>query len=121
VVRRPLAADYPSEPVTAATEPCPACGALDFEECTPTEQWRGGRVEPDGTTSPTPIVVCRVCGHAEPEGAFYAPPWAAVRRHSDLTITVAGRDVDASALTIEPVADPAARLLGPQPPDPDAG
>jgi hypothetical protein len=290
-VRRPLPAGYPSERVTDTTEPCPACGAVDYEECVPTEQWRGGQVNADGTTTPNPIVVCRVCGHQEPEGTFYAlldvdtadtedeaareariareraeerlqrwysdtmtiravtfpiyaaegwpaqicgsgtrgdeqisirichhaereadlfeagpPPlevttsqdrqwpsdelwqarqalktwaawdaspwpeashaavtlwlrgrrrearalvldaerseqlitvdgtpepflmltartggWVALRRHSDLTITIAAGDLDPSSLTIEPIADPAARLLGPQPPDPDVG
>jgi hypothetical protein len=44
--------------------------------------------------------------------------WVAVRTHQDLTITIAGHDLEPSALTIEPVADPAARILGPRPPDP---
>ncbi len=65
-VRRPRAADYPSVRVTDADEPCPACGALDWEEYTPTEEWRGGSVTADGTTVPNPVVSCRVCGH---EGA----------------------------------------------------
>lgn len=285
LVRRPLPAGYPSARVTDSEEPCPACGAVDYDECTPTQTWRGGRCPPDGTTIPNPIVVCRVCGHWEPEPTFYAPlgdsdraedeaeretrlardrvhrwyaglmtlraatfplyaadgwparlggsgshgdqqmsviirhrdapdmdpfdtspaqidvttsnerstrdaeitlarqalemwlhndgtrsrwpqashaaitlwqrarereisarvlsadrseqmlaidgvrepfltlttaaGWVAVRRHGDLTVTVTGRDVDPTALTIEPIAAPAARLLGPQPPDPD--
>jgi hypothetical protein len=41
--------------------------------------------------------------------------WVAVRRHIDLTVTIAARDVDPATLTIEPIADPAARLLGPEP------
>ena len=69
-VRRPLPADYPNAAVTDAEEPCPACGAVDYDECVPTEYWRGGRAGPDGTTIPSPIVVCRVCGHEEPEGAI---------------------------------------------------
>jgi hypothetical protein len=57
--------------VTDAQEPCPACGAIDYDEYTPFEEWRGGRPGPDGTTiDPTPVVSCRVCGHEEPEGAF---------------------------------------------------
>jgi hypothetical protein len=71
VVRRPLPADYPSVRVTDTTAPCPACGEVDYEECTPTEQWRGGRPGPGDTTIPNPIVVCRVCGHQEREGTFY--------------------------------------------------
>jgi hypothetical protein len=44
--------------------------------------------------------------------------WVAVRRHDDLTITIAARDLDPTTITIEPIADPAVRLLGPQPQDP---
>jgi hypothetical protein len=44
--------------------------------------------------------------------------WVAVRRHDDLTVTIAARDLDPATLTIEPIADPAARLLRPQPPGP---
>ncbi len=70
-VRRPLPDNYPCAPVDDAEEPCPACGAVDYEECVPTENWRGGRAGPDGTTfSPSPIVVCRVCGHEEREGSI---------------------------------------------------
>jgi hypothetical protein len=44
--------------------------------------------------------------------------WVATRRHNDLAITVAGHDLDPTTITIEPIADPAARLLGPKPEDP---
>jgi hypothetical protein len=44
--------------------------------------------------------------------------WVAVRRHDDLTITIAARDLDPATISLEPVADPAARLLGPEPQDP---
>jgi hypothetical protein len=71
-VRRPLPADYPSEPVDDAEEPCPACGAVDYDECVPSESGRGGRPGPGDMISPDPIVVCRVCGHEEREGVFYA-------------------------------------------------
>lgn len=71
-VRRPLPADYPSVPVTDTDQPCPACGAIDYEEYVPTEQWRGGRVGPNGVTIPNPVVVCRVCGQEEREGTFFA-------------------------------------------------
>jgi hypothetical protein len=70
-VRRPLPADYPSVLVDDADQPCPACGAVDYDECVPTELWRGGRSGPDHTTIPSPIVVCRVCGHEEREGTFF--------------------------------------------------
>ncbi|MGH9089283.1 MAG: hypothetical protein ACRDYZ_14435 [Acidimicrobiales bacterium] len=46
--------------------------------------------------------------------------WAAARRHKDLLITIAACDLDPPAITVEPVADPAARLLGPEPPGADA-
>jgi len=41
--------------------------------------------------------------------------WVAVRRHSDLVITVAASDLDSARITIEPISDPVARLLGPRP------
>jgi hypothetical protein len=71
-VRRPLPADYPSTPVDDAEVPCPACGVIDYEERVPTEPWRGGTPGPNGTVIPTPIVVCRCCGHEDREGAFFA-------------------------------------------------
>jgi hypothetical protein len=74
IVRRPLAGHYPATPVTDTEEPCPACHAIDYEECVPTESWRGGRPGPDGTTIPGPIVVCRRCGHQESEGTIMRFP-----------------------------------------------
>jgi hypothetical protein len=44
--------------------------------------------------------------------------WVAVRRHHDVTITITARDIDPASLIIEPIADPAARLLGPEPDKP---
>jgi hypothetical protein len=44
--------------------------------------------------------------------------WVAVRRHHDVTITIVGREIDPASLVIEPVADPNARLLGPEPVEP---
>jgi hypothetical protein len=44
--------------------------------------------------------------------------WVAVRRHGDLIITIAARHVDPTTLTLEPIADLAARLLGPEPEEP---
>ncbi len=41
--------------------------------------------------------------------------WVAVRRHHDVTVTIVGRELDPASLVIEPIADPAARLLGPEP------
>jgi len=43
--------------------------------------------------------------------------WIAVRHHDDLTITIAAHDLDPSTLALEPLPDPAARLLGPEPED----
>jgi hypothetical protein len=57
--------------VDDADVPCPACGAIDYEERVPTEQWRGGTPGPDGTVIPNPIVICRRCGHEEREGTFF--------------------------------------------------
>ena len=71
-VPRPLPADYPSTPVDDADVPCPACGAIDYEERVPTEPWRGGTPGPNGTVIPNPIVVCRQCGHEEGGGTFFA-------------------------------------------------
>jgi hypothetical protein len=41
--------------------------------------------------------------------------WVAVRRHHDVTVTIAARGIDPASLIIEPIADPTARLLGPAP------
>jgi hypothetical protein len=59
-------------------------------------------------------------GTAEPFGTLSTSTarWVAVRRRDDLTIIVAGRDLDPTTITLEPIPDPAARLLGPKPEDP---
>jgi hypothetical protein len=44
--------------------------------------------------------------------------WVAVRRHHDVTITIATREIDPAWQIIELIADPAARLLGPKPDEP---
>jgi hypothetical protein len=41
--------------------------------------------------------------------------WVALRRPDDLTITIAASDLDPTNLKLEPIPDPAARLLGPKP------
>jgi len=41
--------------------------------------------------------------------------WVAIRRNGDLTITIAARDLDPATLTLEPIPEPGARLLGPEP------
>jgi hypothetical protein len=68
-VHRPMPAEYRHQPVTDAEEPCPVCGAVQYEEYFPTEDWRGGQGR-KGTDSfvPSPLIVCRVCGHQEQAG-----------------------------------------------------
>jgi hypothetical protein len=41
--------------------------------------------------------------------------WVAVRQHNDLVITIAASDLDPTPITLEPIPDPAAALLGPRP------
>ena len=73
-VRRPRAASYSTIPVVDAQQPCPACGATEFDEYRPFEQWRGGEALPDGSTRPAPVVCCRICGHEEPEAFVIRVP-----------------------------------------------
>jgi hypothetical protein len=70
-VHRPMPADYPHRPVTDAEEPCPVCAAVQYEEYFPTEDWRGGSGR-KGSDSfvPSPLIVCRVCGHQEQAGTI---------------------------------------------------
>jgi hypothetical protein len=44
--------------------------------------------------------------------------WVAVRHHDDLTVTTAARDLDPATISVKPIADPDAHLLGPEPQDP---
>jgi hypothetical protein len=70
-VHRPMPAAYPHEPVTDAEEPCPVCGAVQYDEYFPTEGWRGGRgTKGTDTFVPSPLIVCRVCGHQEQAGGM---------------------------------------------------
>jgi hypothetical protein len=70
-VHRPMPAEYPHHPVEDAEEPCPVCGALQYEEYFPTEEWRGGRgTKGTDTFVPSPLVVCRKCGHQEQAGGI---------------------------------------------------
>ena len=70
-VHRPMPAAYPHQPVTDAEEPCPVCGAVEYEEYFPTEDWRGGGgVKGTDTFVPSPLIVCRVCGHQEQAGGI---------------------------------------------------
>ena len=70
-VHRPMPAEYSHQPVTDAEEPCPVCWAIQYEEYFPTEDWRGGSGR-KGSDSyvPSPLIVCRVCGHQEQAGAI---------------------------------------------------
>ncbi|MGO9959032.1 MAG: hypothetical protein ACLP50_24220, partial [Solirubrobacteraceae bacterium] len=47
--------------------------------------------------------------------------WVAIRRHEGITITIAGRDLDPTTLTLEPIPDPAARLSAQSPRSREAG
>jgi hypothetical protein len=60
----------------------------------------------DGT--PGPFLTLTATGH-----------WVAIRHHNDLIITIAASDLDPTLITLEPIPDPAARLLGPKPPGAD--
>jgi hypothetical protein len=70
-VQRPLPADWTRTQVSDAEEPCPACGAIDYDEVQPTDGSRGGRGGHghDGPLEPSRIVVCRRCGHEEGAGS----------------------------------------------------
>ena len=71
-VRRPMPADYPHHPVIDAEEPCPVCGAIQYDEYFPSEEWRAGRgTKGTDTFEPSPLVVCRVCGHQEQAGGIF--------------------------------------------------
>jgi hypothetical protein len=78
-VQRPLPADWTRTAVSDAEEPCPACGAIAYDEVVPTDGSRGGRGGHghDGPLNPCRIVVCRQCGHEEGAGtslfAFISP------------------------------------------------
>ncbi len=68
-IHRPMPAEYPHQPVPDAEEPCPVCGAIQYDEYFPTEEWRAGRGgKGTDTFVPSPLVVCRVCGHQEQAG-----------------------------------------------------
>ncbi len=71
-VHRPMPAEYPHHPVTDAEEPCPVCGAIQYDEYFPTEEWRAGRgTKGTDTFVPSPLVVCRMCGHQEQAGGIF--------------------------------------------------
>lgn len=71
----------------------------------------GAHAAPVGTTEIT------IDGEGEPFVTVGTPNahWVAVRRHHDVTVMIAAREIDPASLIIEPIADPQARLLGPEP------
>jgi hypothetical protein len=70
-VHRPMPAEYPHRPVSDAEEPCPVCGAVEYDEYFPTEEWRAGRGKKGTDTfEPSPLIVCRGCGHEEQAGGI---------------------------------------------------
>jgi hypothetical protein len=66
-VARPLPPDWTRTEVTDADVPCPARGAVAYDEVLPTDGSRGGRGGHghDGPLEPCRITVCRICGHEE--------------------------------------------------------
>ena len=56
-VHRPMPAAYPHRPVTDAEEPCPVCGAVQYDEYFPAE---------DGMTAALPPDVCDQIAAATP-------------------------------------------------------
>jgi hypothetical protein len=70
VVAPPLPASWERTPVTDAEEPCPACGATTWDKVIPNDDSRGMRGSEAGSMSPSPIVVCRRCGHEERVGTW---------------------------------------------------
>lgn len=70
LVALPLPSSWQRTPVSDAEEPCPACGALAWDEVQPTDHSRGTRRAHDGAMEPAPLVVCRACGHEESVGAW---------------------------------------------------
>jgi hypothetical protein len=99
-VRRPLAEDYPSVRVTDATVLCPACGALDYEEYTLTEEW-GARAVLHGESVPSRVVCCRVCGWELAEGLFFAFPGKTTGQTVDEERARADRVAEMRAVRVE--------------------
>ncbi|MGO9974964.1 MAG: hypothetical protein ACLP01_19610 [Solirubrobacteraceae bacterium] len=69
-VARPLPSDWSRIEVSDAEVPCPACGAVAYDEVIAADGSRGGRFGHghDGPLEPARITVCRVCGHEEGAG-----------------------------------------------------
>jgi hypothetical protein len=66
-VLRPLPEDWARAPVLDLFEPCPACGAVGWDEVRPGGRSRA-RSTRGGGWELTPTAVCRTCGHEEPHG-----------------------------------------------------
>ena len=67
-----LPASWPRTPVLDAEERCPACGAVAWDEVHPTRRVARQSWNEERAKEPTPIVVCRACGHEESVGAWFA-------------------------------------------------
>lgn len=72
MVRPPLPADWPREPVDDAVEPCTVCGATGWEKITPLDHSRGSTGASLEELRPSPIAVCVSCGHEIGCGGWYS-------------------------------------------------
>jgi hypothetical protein len=66
-VAPPLPEEWSRVPVSDSDESCPGCDARAWDVVTPTDTSRGSRSAARGW-EPTPVIVCRVCGHEEQMG-----------------------------------------------------
>lgn len=91
-VHRPMPAEYRHHPVADAQEPCPICGAIEYEEYFPTEDWRRGRgTKGTDTFVPSQLIVCRVCGHQEQSGMIIGGGTIRSRHGDDVDEDAAAR------------------------------
>jgi len=65
-----LPCDWTRIAVSDTEEPCPACGAVAWEVVRPGDVAHGARGSADDGMEPTPMVLCRTCGHEESVGAW---------------------------------------------------
>jgi hypothetical protein len=73
-VNRPPATGHRIGSVEDADVPCPACGAIDFEEYLPVEAGSSGPIDAEGKIVPQQVVRCRVCGQQEREATVVRTP-----------------------------------------------